>query len=66
SVRHIFKPISYLEIQLLSGVSGGYIINGDQWIVVRGIETAAKRHAMFLVPEFIEKLERLKRSVLCG
>ncbi|WP_341540536.1 cell envelope integrity TolA C-terminal domain-containing protein [Klebsiella quasipneumoniae] len=25
SVRHIFKPISYLEIQLLSGVSGGYI-----------------------------------------
>ncbi|MFX2625826.1 hypothetical protein V6266_22590, partial [Enterobacter asburiae] len=24
-VRHIFKPISYLEIQLLSGVSGGYI-----------------------------------------
>ncbi|WP_211573807.1 hypothetical protein, partial [Klebsiella pneumoniae] len=22
---HIFKPISYLEIQLLSGVSGGYI-----------------------------------------
>uniref|UniRef100_UPI003979B44A tyrosine-type recombinase/integrase n=1 Tax=Citrobacter youngae TaxID=133448 RepID=UPI003979B44A len=26
SVRHIFKPISYLEIQLLSGVSGGYII----------------------------------------
>ncbi|MBT9431457.1 hypothetical protein JZM24_03505 [Candidatus Sodalis endolongispinus] len=23
SVRHIFKPISYLEIQLLSGVSGG-------------------------------------------
>ncbi|WP_216820430.1 hypothetical protein, partial [Enterobacter cloacae] len=25
-VRHIFKPISYLEIQLLSGVSGGYII----------------------------------------
>ncbi|OWB12557.1 hypothetical protein BV410_28730 [Klebsiella pneumoniae] len=28
SVRHIFKPISYLEIQLLSGVSGGYIIMG--------------------------------------
>ncbi|WP_223849097.1 IS1 family transposase, partial [Klebsiella pneumoniae] len=27
SVRHIFKPISYLEIQLLSGVSGGYIIS---------------------------------------
>ncbi|MDR0173133.1 hypothetical protein, partial [Enterobacter sichuanensis] len=26
SVRHIFKPISYLEIQLLSGVSGGYIM----------------------------------------
>ncbi|MDV0593193.1 hypothetical protein RZP54_30405, partial [Raoultella ornithinolytica] len=25
SVRHIFKTISYLEIQLLSGVSGGYI-----------------------------------------
>ena len=24
-IRHIFKPISYLEIQLLSGVSGGYI-----------------------------------------
>ncbi|MFZ5263556.1 hypothetical protein ACOY7H_11285, partial [Enterobacter roggenkampii] len=32
SVRHIFKPISYLEIQLLSGVSGGYII----WIVPQG------------------------------
>ncbi|EEW3658480.1 hypothetical protein D9Z23_23385 [Escherichia coli] len=28
SVRHIFKPISYLEIQLLSGVSGGYIRSG--------------------------------------
>jgi hypothetical protein len=31
-----------------------------QWIVVGGIETEAKRHAMFLVPEFIEKLYRLK------
>ncbi|MFB2988696.1 hypothetical protein, partial [Klebsiella pneumoniae] len=29
SVRHIFKPISYLEIQLLSGVSGGYITYMD-------------------------------------
>ncbi|MRT48697.1 hypothetical protein GJV12_07535 [Raoultella sp. RIT712] len=35
-------------------------INGDHWIVIGGIETEAKRHAMFLVPEFIEKLERLK------
>lgn len=26
SVRHIFKPISYLEILLLSGVSEGYIM----------------------------------------
>ncbi|MGY3953750.1 hypothetical protein ACW5WG_21025, partial [Aeromonas salmonicida] len=26
AVRHIFKPISYLEIQLLSGLSGGYIM----------------------------------------
>ncbi|HCT8003533.1 TPA: hypothetical protein OT873_004625 [Klebsiella pneumoniae] len=31
SVRHIFKPISYLEIQLLSGVSGGYIISSDYY-----------------------------------
>ncbi|MDS0109795.1 hypothetical protein QYE88_07785, partial [Enterobacter hormaechei subsp. steigerwaltii] len=33
SVRHIFKPISYLEIQLLSGVSGGYIkkMNPYRW-----------------------------------
>ncbi|MCB3712141.1 hypothetical protein H5778_27170 [Klebsiella pneumoniae] len=35
-------------------------INGNKWIVVRGIKTEAKSHAMFLVPEFIEKLERLK------
>ncbi|WP_162832321.1 hypothetical protein [Escherichia coli] len=37
---------------------GCKFINGNQWIVVRGIETEAKSHAM--VPEFIEKLERLK------
>ncbi|MEA3635770.1 hypothetical protein VBL71_10355, partial [Enterobacter hormaechei] len=42
SVRHIFKPISYLEIQLLSGVSGGYIIHhpyaareiDDEWQIL--------------------------------
>ncbi|EIH4389481.1 hypothetical protein CAA31_004504 [Escherichia coli] len=39
---------------------GCKFINGNQWIVVRGIETEAKSYAMFLVPEFIEKLERLK------
>ncbi|EIK0759813.1 hypothetical protein LJT65_003781 [Escherichia coli] len=39
---------------------GCQFINGDHWIVVRGVETEAKRHAMFLVPEIIEKLERLK------
>ncbi|WP_217491605.1 hypothetical protein, partial [Klebsiella pneumoniae] len=50
SVRHIFKPISYLEIQLLSGVSGGYIMvlglrthitlgrqnNTDHWSYIHG------------------------------
>ncbi|MBO3251697.1 hypothetical protein [Klebsiella quasipneumoniae] len=40
---------------------GCKFINGNQWIVVRGIETEAKSHAMFLVPEFIEKLESLGR-----
>ncbi|MCQ7061131.1 hypothetical protein MRO53_21960, partial [Escherichia coli] len=38
SVRHIFKPISYLEIQLLSGVSGGYIIFGLGSLDLSGIE----------------------------
>ncbi|WP_459578683.1 hypothetical protein, partial [Enterobacter asburiae] len=37
SVRHIFKPISYLEIQLLSGVSGGYI--NDSFYKDNGIST---------------------------
>jgi hypothetical protein len=45
---------------------GCKFINDDQWMVVRGIVTGAKRHAMFLVPEFIEKFERLKGSRLRG
>ncbi|MGP8956624.1 hypothetical protein ACT024_26305, partial [Enterobacter mori] len=47
-VRHIFKPISYLEIQLLSGVSGGYInFPGKPGIflpVVPAFATGAKTH----------------------
>ncbi|WP_234700489.1 hypothetical protein, partial [Enterobacter asburiae] len=44
SVRHIFKPISYLEIQLLSGVSGGYISAGEGFgqeiqLLLQGIKT---------------------------
>ncbi|MCZ6066368.1 hypothetical protein O5258_12165 [Escherichia coli] len=39
---------------------GCKFINGNQWIVVRGIETEAKSHTMFLVPEFIEKLGALE------
>ncbi|MFB2988763.1 AbrB/MazE/SpoVT family DNA-binding domain-containing protein [Klebsiella pneumoniae] len=34
SVRHIFKPISYLEIQLLSGVSGGYITIDNGCLII--------------------------------
>ncbi|MCK7131671.1 hypothetical protein L8O22_22435, partial [Enterobacter roggenkampii] len=44
SVRHIFKPISYLEIQLLSGVSGGYITIDHAHLVVYLFESDGGRY----------------------
>ncbi|MBR7288197.1 hypothetical protein G3W07_01400, partial [Klebsiella pneumoniae] len=51
SVRHIFKPISYLEIQLLSGVSGGYIKNFIKLSrrVSRGISIVGRKEPVLAV-----------------
>lgn len=38
-----------------AGFFGCQFIIGDQWIVVRGIETEAKRHAMFLVHNVLQE-----------
>ncbi|WP_206268226.1 hypothetical protein, partial [Citrobacter amalonaticus] len=69
SVRHIFKPISYLEIQLLSGVSGGYIISSifivlGAYVNFRiGLSSVATKSYMAKIIFSVEALDLIAENI---